>query len=218
MSAHGNRAPTSPRLLICGFSAFPAAPRNPAQAVVERLRASRWAPENASAAYRVLPVLWAGSAEAVEAALAEARFDGVLLIGVATRATAFRLETVGRNAASPTQRDHAGALWPRETISAEPGAELACTAPVDAMLSALHATGLPVERSADAGDYLCNFTLYRTLRLPDAPPTGFLHVPQARECAAGSAFGLDDIETAVRAVAETFATVLVPQPAALHSL
>ena len=53
---------------------------------------------------------------------------------------------------------------------------------------AIAACGLGVERSADAGSYLCNFTLYRLLTDAAGPRVGFLHVP-----AVGEGLGLEQI-------------------------
>lgn len=73
--------------------------------------------------------------------------------------------------------------------------------PVQAMLSAIETQGLPVGLSSDAGDYLCNFTLYRLLA--EVPMTAFLHVPPL-----SARIGLDDIAAAVRAAAQALAREL----------
>lgn len=196
------------RLLLCGFGSFPAAPRNPSAAVVEALAARAWAPPNAHVDFLTLPVLWRGSAEAVAERAAKARVDGVLVVGVAVEADDFRVETLGRNAASCERLDHSGAAWPHSTIQVDGPPILAATAPVDAMYRALITAGLPARLSDDAGDYLCNFTLYRMLHGAAAPTVGFLHVPQARDLAVGAAFNLADVERAVVACASAFAEAL----------
>ena len=61
--------------------------------------------------------------------------------------------------------------------------------------------GLAADVSQDAGDYLCNFTLYRLLA--QVPMTAFLHVPPVSEAAA-----LDDIVKAVQAAASALAKSL----------
>ena len=90
---------------------------------------------------------------------------------------------------------------------------IASTAPCQAMASALETEGLPVTLSEDAGDYLCNFTLYRLLHTKAAPKVGFLHVPQARECAEAATFELAQIRQAVSAAAAAFCADLT-RPAA----
>jgi pyroglutamyl-peptidase len=207
----------SPRLLICGFGAFPEAPKNPAQAVIESLAAAGWSPPGADAAYLVLPVAWSRSAETVLEALAREPADAVLVVGVAVSAEAFHVERLGRNAAACERPDHDGALWPHPEILPGAGPEQWASAPTRSMLAAIERAGLPARLSEDAGDYLCNFTLYRLLAANAAPAVGFLHTPQARECAEGARFSLADIEAAVRAAAEAMAQVLSRPDAAMRS-
>lgn len=196
-----------PRLLLCGFGAFPAAPRNPSALVIEAIAAEGWSPPQVELATLALPVSWSRAVPAVEAAVAQCPADGVLVVGVAVEAEAFRVETLGRNRACLDRADHDAATWPGGEITAG-AADLPVTAPADAMLAAICAAGLPAALSDDAGDYLCNFTLFRLLQSGAAPAVGFLHVPQARECADGAAFDLEEIERAVRAAATAFAAEL----------
>jgi pyrrolidone-carboxylate peptidase len=76
------------------------------------------------------------------------------------------------------------------------------------MLQAIGRRELAAVASDDAGDYLCNFTLYRLLQARAADQIGFLHVPQARECASDAAFTLAQVQAAVCAAAEAFAADL----------
>lgn len=203
----------SPRLLLAGFGSFPAAPLNPSAAVIATLAREAWAPPGAQVDYLTLPVQWQGATETILRQLQTRPADGVLVVGVAVEAEAFRVETLGRNLASPERPDQAGRVWGSACI-AETGAEvITATAPCQAMASALETEGLPVDLSQDAGDYLCNFTLYRLLHAKAAPRVGFLHVPQARECAETAAFELAQIRQAVTAAAGAFCAELT-RPAA----
>jgi pyroglutamyl-peptidase len=190
------------RLLICGFGSFPRAPVNPAALAVERLMAEDWAPAGAEASYAVTPTVWSKAPEAVLHAVQASAADAVLLIGVAVEAQAFRVETQAQNRADHVQPDAEDQLWPQALIEPHGPAQRPVGAPARAMRSAIAAAGLPAILSGDAGDYLCNFTLYRVLALD--PMTGFLHVP-----AVGLRFALTDICTAVRAAATAFAAQLV---------
>jgi pyroglutamyl-peptidase len=189
------------RILICGFGAFPAAPRNPAQAVIEALAADGWSPSGAHAAYLPLPVAWRASVEAVLARLANDPFDAVLVVGVAVEADAFRIETLARNIVAQ-RPDELGETWHAATVDTELAEIIPVTAPAADMLAALQRAGLPARLSQDAGDYLCNFTLYRLLAAAAAPRVAFLHIPQALECAEGATFSLAEIRRAVCACAE----------------
>lgn len=197
---------TQPRLLVCGFREFPAAPRNPSAEVIEALAARAWSPPDADIRFLGLPVSWTDTVPAVLDAVRARPADGILVVGVATSADMFRVETLGRNkAALPDAQDPAA---PGPFIAAGGPPSIAATAPTKAMLRAISQTGLPAQLSDDAGDYLCNFTLYSLLAAKAAPEVGFLHVPQARECAEGAMFGLADVEAAVRASCTAFAAAL----------
>jgi pyroglutamyl-peptidase len=51
--------------------------------------------------------------------------------------------------------------------------------PLDSMLDALLAAGIPARFSESAGTYLCNAAMYRLLaRVPGGVPCGFVHLPQ----------------------------------------
>ncbi|MFC3077902.1 hypothetical protein ACFODL_07370 [Phenylobacterium terrae] len=197
-----------PRLLICGFSAFPEAIRNPAQAAVEALAAHGWSPEGANADYLTVPVAWRGSAEAILDRLAAAPADAVLVVGVAVSAASFHVERLGRNRAAAEKRDDLGELWGAELIAADGADEIRTVAPTRSMVAAIEREGLAAELSDDAGDYLCNFTYYRLLAAEAAPTVAFLHVPQVREYVEGAAFGLADVARAVQAAAGAMAEAL----------
>jgi pyroglutamyl-peptidase len=199
---------TQPRLLVCGFGPFPAAPRNPSAAAIEALAAQAGAPRGAGADFLTLPVSWANTVPLILDAVRARPADGILVVGVATSADAFRVETLGRNRASRTLADHDGARAQGPFISPHGPGVIATTAPTDLMLDGLIRADLAARLSEDAGDYLCNFTLYSLLAAEAAPAVGFLHVPQARECAEAAAFGLADIEKAVRASCSAFAEAL----------
>jgi pyroglutamyl-peptidase len=190
------------RLLVCGFGPFPGAPQNPAAAVVRRLQAGAWTAPGTGVAYAVLPTIWT---EAPRRATETARACGaeaVLLIGVAASARACRIETLARNFAGMAI-DAAGKAGPGGPIAAGGAPVLAVPFDAAALAAAASAAGAPVELSADAGDYLCNLTLYRLLAA--GAPTAFLHVPMARECDPSAAFGLDEIEAAARATVAALA-------------
>jgi pyroglutamyl-peptidase len=198
----------SPRLLICGFSAFPEAIRNPAQASIEALAAQSWSPEGAQADYLTAPVAWLGSVESICERLATAPADALLVVGVAVSATSFHVERLGRNRAGLEKPDDLGQLWPSAQISPDGPDEIRTTAPTRSMVAAIAREGLAAELSDDAGDYLCNFTYYRLMAAQAAPTVAFLHVPQVREFVEGAGFGLDDVVRAVQAAAGAMSEAL----------
>jgi pyroglutamyl-peptidase len=118
--------------------------------------------------------------EALEELYAAFAPDVVVHFGFAAQSEAIRLECVARNRASPGKPDARGKHPPPLLVDGGPET-LASTLPAEAILAALTDAGFPAALSDDAGDYVCNATLYRSLHV--APPTrrvGFVHVPPER--------------------------------------
>jgi pyroglutamyl-peptidase len=80
------------------------------------------------------------------------------------------------------------------------------TLPLEAMLEALTADGVPAYVSASAGTYLCNQTFYTTRHLLEVrgarTPAGFIHLPLSPSMVVAT--GLDqpsmDVPLMIRAV------------------
>lgn len=198
------RVRPDPRLLVCGFGGFPGFPHNPAALVVNALAGQGWSPDRVETHYLVLPTTWSGALETAADALRGTGAAGVLVVGVASGAEGFRVEMRAQNRARADLADAAGAFYSHERISRLGPAVARATAPVEPMVEAIRAEGLPVQASSDAGDYLCNYLFYRllteVLAAPDAPPAAFLHIPP----------GLtpDDLERGVKAAAGALARTL----------
>ena len=105
--------------------------------------------------------------------------DVIVHFGLSGRADAMMVERTARRRCAPDRPD-AVAFAPRRGLARRTGPEtLASTLPVDAIVAALLQAGFPAALSDDAGDYVCNATLYRSLARAAAPPRriGFVHVP-----------------------------------------
>jgi pyrrolidone-carboxylate peptidase len=144
------------------------------------------------------------------------------MVGVAAKARNFRVEMRAQNRVDRRRRDAQGRAWVGDKILPTGPAVARATAPVAEMVRAIQDAGFPAEASSDAGDYLCNFTLYRMLvgaaGDPKGPTAGFLHVPVAivrddREIV----LSISDTERAVKAAAAAFALRLRPVEPALAS-
>lgn len=172
------------RVLLTAFGAFPGAPVNPTKALArlvvarERKRLARLGIEIISAE---LPVTYAGAESRAQELVERYRPDAVLHLGLAGRRKALTLETRARNRVSilhpDARRAHSGRLLAE---TGGPGA-LPARAPtartVAAMAGAMRGFRASCRASIDAGDYLCNLTLWATLRTP-APVATFLHIPR----------------------------------------
>ncbi len=108
-------------------------------------------------------------------------FDLILMLGVAARSVAWRVESQGLNHDAPAISDVDGFTPPHREIVPGGMAHLPVTLPPQVMLLAVESLGLPVALSDSAGQYLCNHLLYTALDLARRrramPRTGFLHVP-----------------------------------------
>lgn len=168
------------KVLLTAFGAFPGAQSNPTVALA-RLVDRRWRRtlERADIDLHVavLPVVYDG-AEARTRALIEAiRPDVVLHLGLAGRRKTLSLETRARNRLNTIRPDAARRLSGRLTLAAGGPDHRRARTPTATMRAAMNAAGAPCAASIDAGDYLCNQTLYASLASA-APVVGFLHIPR----------------------------------------
>jgi pyroglutamyl-peptidase len=215
-----NGARPRPALMVTGFGPFPGAPHNPTADVIERLLHQQWAPPGFAVHGLVAPVLWGRSAEVIAEAIRASGCNGALLLGIAGKAREFRVEMRAANHVDRRRPDADGKLWRGDKIDPTGPASARSTAPVADMMRAIEDAGYPSVASSDAGDYLCNFSLYRILTgLGDgagAPPVGFLHVPRAvLKNGEDALLEVDDMERAVKAAVRAFALHLAPQTAIL---
>jgi pyroglutamyl-peptidase len=130
----------------------------------------------------------------------------VVHFGLAQRAGCIRLERVARKRVDPDKPDAAG-FAPKSGLARRSGPQtLTTTFPIEAIRRALLQAGFPAELSDDAGSYVCNATLYRSLGSvsPEAKRVvGFVHVPP--EGAGG--FTRDWLGEAARLVLATAASL-----------
>jgi len=172
---------TQLRILATGFSAFPRAPVNPTEVLMDLLAQAR--PdlgEDVDLRTLVLPVEYARAPRLLSEFARDFRPEIAVHFGLADTARGFRLESTARNRSSMVAADAAGLLPEQARICAGP-ATLRSALPLDDIAAALAAEGLPVQRSANAGAYLCNhlFYLSRSGTLGQFGPamSGFVHVP-----------------------------------------
>ena len=173
----GSNLPAPTRLLVTGFGAFPGMPRNPSEIVVRALQRHRaiFARRSIALTTQVLPVLYD-----LAAAFAPAPAPDVIVhIGVAGRRRQISIETRAHYRRSPRHPDASGRApavtrsgqAPHHTVDAHWNAR--------AFAMSLHRAGVPTKLSRDAGSYVCNAILYRSLDSRLAPAL-FIHIPTAR--------------------------------------
>ena len=204
---------SAPRLLLTGFGPFPGAPRNPTAEVVARLaRPEVGRRLGVEIVPHVFPTTWA-AIDDLASLFADTRPDAVLHLGLARRARAITVETLGRNRVSMAAVDAAGRHPAAAMLDADAPPRLAVTLPVGRIVARIAGLGLPVAVCGDAGRYLCNGLLWRSLRLAAGRPTGFLHLPPTRETAGrGDVPSLPDLTAAVAAAIGAVGLGLAVQP------
>ena len=171
-------------VLIVGFGPFPGAPRNPSAELVRALgKRRRPALSDSRVVTVVLPTSHAAVSDKLPKLLEAHNPDAVLFFGLASRARFLRIERRAVNAVTGFYPD--ATRTKPATRSFMPGmpAELRVRADVVRLTSAARATGIDARLSRDAGRYICNAALYRTLHAAgQVGPrlVAFVHIPRPR--------------------------------------
>ena len=172
-------------VLITGFGPFPGVPVNATMRLVPMLaEAARRAFPDVVFVTRLLDTEWETAPAHALAAMQAIAPDLVLHFGVSGRARGFEIETRARNACQYSA-DAAG-RFPAAPHLAHPATDaLRATLPVHAIVARLRAHGISAFASRDAGAYLCNTVLWRSLEAmratPSPPRIGFVHIPASLE-------------------------------------
>ncbi len=168
-------------ILVTGFGAFPGVPANPTVAILRILErhGARLARLGIALHGRLLPVGYEAAVVAMREAVQAVRPDVIVHLGVAARRKTISVETRAVNRAGPLRPD-AHRRTPRQILEPGAGHHLAARFPAARVAAAMRAAGHPARLSIDAGDYVCNATLYRSVLWQLAPEVGFLHVPATR--------------------------------------
>jgi pyroglutamyl-peptidase len=169
------------RVLITGFGPFPGVPVNASMPLLAELaaRVPRLFPVRLTTA--IIPTEWLDAPQRLNRLFSESRPELALHFGVSSRARGFELEMRARNACAAAP-DASGALPLGDTCDAGGAEHLPVSLPVRYIAGRLRRIGIPAFLSRDAGAYLCNATLYHSLRLARAAPrrrVGFIHLPAA---------------------------------------
>jgi pyroglutamyl-peptidase len=164
------------RLLVTGFEPFGGGSVNPSQRIVEAL--------DGEVDTALLPVAYARAADALRVAVDAASPDVVVCFGQADGRTGISVERFAHNLDSAVPVDNDGVSSGAQIEASGPVAYRS-TLPVEEIVAALHAGGIPASESRDAGGFLCNHVFYVLMRvleqeLPGAKG-GFVHLPLLSE-------------------------------------
>lgn len=191
-------------ILLTGFEPFGAYKDNPSAAVAEALHGR--VVGNTTIRSAVLPVHHARAAAAVARLVQDAAPRAIVHLGLAGGRARLALERVAVNVMDFEIADNAGYRATGEPCVAGGPAAYFSTLPLEVMLQALTAEGVPAYLSSTAGTYLCNQTFYTTRHLLEARgasiAAGFIHLPLSPAMVVAS--GLDqpsmDVPLMIRAV------------------
>jgi len=184
---------SKPLILATGFGVFPGAPENPTAWAMQEIERSGWQPDGAQLVTRTLPVrfdLWDGELRPL---LASAKPDAVVAFGLSAKTKGITLESTARNRVAMERPDFTGACSTSDCAVDGAATILPTRLPLRDISERLLAAHIPIVRSDDAGDYLCNLLFYRLMDHAEAggpKVAGFVHVPYldtqvARLAAAG---------------------------------
>ena len=170
------------RVLVTGFEPFADSPVNPSQRLAEELAARP--PAGVELETAVLPVSYARAAAELRAAVHAADPRVVVCFGQADGRAGISVERFALNLDDAANVDNEGAS---SGSPVEPGGPAAyrSTLPVDGIVAALRAAGIPAAASRDAGGFLCNHVFYTLMRVLErerpGTPGGLVHVPPLPE-------------------------------------
>ena len=192
------------KVLLTGFEPFGNATSNPSGEIVKQISG-----DNIITA--ILPVAYAQSAEQLLSLIEQHAPDVVICLGQAEGRTAITPERVAINLDDARLADNEGVLRSDVKILEDGPDAYFSTLPVNELVAAIKAQGIPAAVSLSAGAFLCNHVFYVAQNnfVRSDVRSGFVHVPlmdsQASEFPGLPTMPLDQMVRAVRAMIEVVA-------------
>jgi len=186
-------------ILLTGFEPFGTATSNPSSEIIKQISG-----DNIVTA--ILPVAYAQSAERLLSLIEQHKPDVVICLGQAEGRTAITPERVAINLDDARLADNEGVLRNDVRILQDGPDAYFSTLPVNEIVAAIKAQGIPAAVSLSAGAFLCNHVFYvaQNKFAGSDVRSGFVHVPlmdsQAAEFPGLPTMPLDQMVTAVRAM------------------
>ena len=192
------------KVLLTGFEPFGNATSNPSGEIVKQISG-----DNIVTA--ILPVAYAQSAERLLSLIEEHKPDVVICLGQAEGRTAITPERIAINLDDARLADNQGVLRNDVKILEDGPDAYFSTLPVNEIVAAIKAQGIPAAVSLSAGAFLCNHVFYvaQNKFAGSDVRSGFVHVPlmdsQAAEFPGLPTMPLDQMVLAVRAMIDVVA-------------
>ncbi|WP_417684788.1 peptidase C15 [Roseibium sp.] len=162
-------------LLVTGFEPFPGMPVNPTSLLVERLPKRLPSVRDVEFRFALLPTTWSGRKEVTDALRSTLAPAAIVHLGVDGRRRTINVETRAVNRATRIRPDADGQHAETPFLDRTGPSQRQSTLPARALQQAALRTGVPARLSVDAGDYLCNATLWDSIA--SGIPSIFIHVP-----------------------------------------
>jgi pyroglutamyl-peptidase len=192
------------KVLLTGFEPFGNATSNPSGEIVKQISGD-------SIVTAILPVAYTQSADRLLSLIEQHKPDVVICLGQAEGRTAITPERVAINLDDARLADNEGVLRNDVKILDDGPDAYFSTLPVNDIVAAIKAQGIPAAVSLSAGAFLCNHVFYvaQNKFVESDVRSGFVHVPlmdsQAAEFPGLPTMPLDQMVTAVRAMLEVVA-------------
>ena len=189
-------------ILLTGFEPFGTATSNPSGEIVKQISG-----DNIVTA--ILPVAYTKSAQHLLALIAQHNPDVVICLGQAEGRTSITPEKVAINLDDARLADNEGVARNDVKIMDDGPDAYFSTLPLNTMVDAIKAQGIPAAVSLSAGAFLCNHVFYvaQNKFAGTKVRSGFVHVPlmdsQAPEFPGLPTMPLDQMVTAVKIMLST---------------
>lgn len=165
-------------ILVTGFEGYGGRQDNPSAAVVAELDKTEI--DGVAVQGKLLPVDLCEVRKIVPALIDALKPEVIISFGLWPGEPVIRLERVALNCADFELTDNVG-LHAKEPVIEGGKAAYYSSLPIDKIERALRDDGIPARRSASAGLYLCNATMYTVLdvcaRRHPTTRAGFIHLP-----------------------------------------
>jgi len=161
------------KVLVSGFAPFDGAHHNPSQELVRWLETKNFDFELVTT---VLPVAFAKAFEELRSIIDWERPHLVVLTGQAANREVLTVERLGINWQDARIPDNAGNQPKNELIKPKGPDAVFTRWPLAELVEHLANSGHALKISTNAGEYVCNEVLYRTLVAYPRLPVGFFHL------------------------------------------
>jgi pyroglutamyl-peptidase len=166
------------KVLVTGFDPFDGDAVNPSAELLVWLRDKEFDFEVKTLQ---LPVSFQKCFVILEKEIKFSNPSHVILTGLAKKRIELTVERIGINWMDARIPDNEGAQPLSQKILPEGADGLFSTLPVEQVIAAANAAGCPTKLSTSAGEYVCNYLLYRFLSAHPKLPGTFLHLPGASD-------------------------------------